>query len=496
MPINRRIPSASACHRGGGHRGVGTPTPSGRPATVRVGVPARHWPRTPISGPASCWAPFAAQGLELETVQFVTGLEAYQALAGGSVDLVTTGAVISNFPARGQGKAFLINAEEFGTAQLWVHPDSGIKTVADLKGQKIATTRGTTAHYFLLRALQHNGLDPAKDIEIVHQQMGNAVTAFIAGAVPAVATWMPFDGSIAKSAPDAVKIADASQFADAAILNGWSARNELHASDPELLRRFVRAWLPANEALATRPQEILTTLQPIRYREFTPAQLQSQYDACHWRPAAEWASRYRDGSVAQILDQVTASTSRSAPSPIRCPPQPTSTRARCRTCWRRVEHGRDHRDARHRTVEPARRAGRPACRAPGPGTRCRDHGGRPVRAPAADHGRHDPPRLRRAWRGVLPRPAPDARAAHRLASRFGEINVNRFFRAVDGYPEIAEVRKDAEHKKNIGGDWHTDHSYDEIPALGSILLAHGAARAAATRCSPACMRPMTRSRMA
>src|SRR5689334_5280606 len=40
-----------------------------------------------------------------------------------------------------------------------------------------------------------------------------------------------------------------------------------------------------------------------------------------------------------------------------------------------------------------------------------------------------------------------------LAGRFGEINVNRFFRAVDGYPQIAEVRKDAEHKKNIGGEW-------------------------------------------
>ena len=37
---------------------------------------------------------------------------------------------------------------------------------------------------------------------------------------------------------------------------------------------------------------------------------------------------------------------------------------------------------------------------------------------------------------------------------------------------IAEVRKEREHKKNIGGEWHTDHSYDEIPALGSILLAH------------------------
>ncbi len=58
-----------------------------------------------------------------------------------------------------------------------------------------------------------------------------------------------------------------------------------------------------------------------------------------------------------------------------------------------------------------------------------------------------------------------------FAERFGKININRFFKAAPGYPEIAEVRKEPEQKTNIGGGWHTDHSYDEIPALGSVLLA-------------------------
>lgn len=58
-----------------------------------------------------------------------------------------------------------------------------------------------------------------------------------------------------------------------------------------------------------------------------------------------------------------------------------------------------------------------------------------------------------------------------FAERFGAINVNRFFAAVDGHPQIAEVRKEADQKTNIGGDWHTDHSYDTEPALGSVLLA-------------------------
>lgn len=57
------------------------------------------------------------------------------------------------------------------------------------------------------------------------------------------------------------------------------------------------------------------------------------------------------------------------------------------------------------------------------------------------------------------------------AQSLGEIDVNRFFAPVEGHEEIAEVRKEPDQKFNVGGGWHTDHSYDEIPALGSMLLA-------------------------
>src|SRR5712692_6419047 len=58
-----------------------------------------------------------------------------------------------------------------------------------------------------------------------------------------------------------------------------------------------------------------------------------------------------------------------------------------------------------------------------------------------------------------------------FAGNFGPINVNRFFAHVAGHPQIAEVRKEPEQTRNIGGGWHTDHSYDAAPALGSMLLA-------------------------
>jgi taurine dioxygenase len=58
-----------------------------------------------------------------------------------------------------------------------------------------------------------------------------------------------------------------------------------------------------------------------------------------------------------------------------------------------------------------------------------------------------------------------------FARQWGEIDYNRFFPINDLYPEIALVQKEENQKVNIGGGWHTDHSYDAQPAMGSILLA-------------------------
>jgi taurine dioxygenase len=58
-----------------------------------------------------------------------------------------------------------------------------------------------------------------------------------------------------------------------------------------------------------------------------------------------------------------------------------------------------------------------------------------------------------------------------FARRFGDINVNRFFKSVNGHPLIAEVRKEPDQQQNIGGNWHADHSYDVAPAMGSLLYA-------------------------
>lgn len=58
-----------------------------------------------------------------------------------------------------------------------------------------------------------------------------------------------------------------------------------------------------------------------------------------------------------------------------------------------------------------------------------------------------------------------------FARRWGRINVNRFFKPVPDHPEIAMVLKEPDQRMAIGESWHTDHSYDQVPAMGSVLHA-------------------------
>ena len=53
-----------------------------------------------------------------------------------------------------------------------------------------------------------------------------------------------------------------------------------------------------------------------------------------------------------------------------------------------------------------------------------------------------------------------------FARRWGGIDINNYFPLTDEHPEIAVVRKRADQTTNIGGGWHTDHSYDQVPAMG------------------------------
>lgn len=246
---------------------------------------------------------FDREGIDFELHEFSTGPEVFEAMARGELDILSAGGVISNYLALDRGRGFLINDIEVATAQLWVRPELGVKGFADLRGKRIATTAKTTAHIFLDRALRANNINPS-EVEIVNRSMPAAVKAFIAGDVPAVALWVPFNIAVRDAVPAAIKLVDASAFyPQSAVLGGWVARNDYYAANRNVLGRIIRAWADANDQMVRNPAAAADALQ-VHYKQSRPADISEAFKAQKLYSSREWKRLYADGTVVRWLQQV------------------------------------------------------------------------------------------------------------------------------------------------------------------------------------------------
>lgn len=132
-------------------------------------------------------------GIPVQWIEFPAGPQLLEALNAGSIDIGSVGDSPPVF-AQAAGTQLIYVAASKGNPEsqgILVPANSTIKTVAELKGKKVAHNRGSSTHYLLVKALEEVGLKPS-DIQEVNLPPGDARVAFETGKIDAWAIWDPF----------------------------------------------------------------------------------------------------------------------------------------------------------------------------------------------------------------------------------------------------------------------------------------------------------------
>ncbi|KAB8313239.1 sulfonate ABC transporter substrate-binding protein [Erwinia endophytica] len=130
---------------------------------------------------------------QIKWVEFPAGPQMLEALNVNSIDLGSTGDIPPIFAQAAGADLLYVGSEppQPKAEVILVAKNSPIKTVADLKGHKVAFQKGSSSHNLLLRALQNAGLK-FSDIQPAYLTPADARAAFQQGDVDAWAIWDPY----------------------------------------------------------------------------------------------------------------------------------------------------------------------------------------------------------------------------------------------------------------------------------------------------------------
>ena len=191
---------------------------------------------------------FKNDGLEIQWTQSLGSNKALELLRSKSADFASTaGAAALLGRANGNPIKSIYLYDNPEWAALVTRTKSGISRLEDLKGKRVAVTRGTDPHIFLLRALASVGLTE-KDIELVPLQHADGKVALERGAVDAWSGLDPYTAQIEVEEGYAIFFRN----------KGWNSYGVLNVREafakehPDLVRRVLaiyekaRLWTLAN----------------------------------------------------------------------------------------------------------------------------------------------------------------------------------------------------------------------------------------------------------
>ena len=133
-------------------------------------------------------------------IEFPAGPQLLEGLNLGAVDVGYVGEAPPIFAQAAGAKFAYIGYDPAApeAEAILVPKDSGIRSVAELKGKKVVLNKGSNVHYLLVKLLEKNGLK-LTDIQAVYLPPADARAAFESGNVDAWVIWDPFSAAAEKS---------------------------------------------------------------------------------------------------------------------------------------------------------------------------------------------------------------------------------------------------------------------------------------------------------
>ena len=240
---------------------------SGMPATaqaqakgevqVRIGY-QKYGTLTLLKGRGTLEKRLAEQGVGVKWTEFPAGPVLLEGLNVGSIDFGTVGEAPPIFAqAAGANLVYVGNEPASPASEAIVVPKgSSLRTLADLKGKKIALNKGSNVHYLLLKALEKAGVAYA-DIQPVFLPPADARAAFERGSVDAWAIWDPFLAAAEKQLGARV-LADGKGLV--ANYQFYLASRTYAEKNPEILRIVLEEVAKVDDWGRNNPDEVATIL--------------------------------------------------------------------------------------------------------------------------------------------------------------------------------------------------------------------------------------------
>lgn len=198
---------------------------------------------------------FEKAGVTVIVHKFDSGRAVRDAMVAGRIDLGSLGAAPFVLgAAKGEMGALGTVAYAGGTLAVVASKKSGMKTVADLKGKKVASQLGSeTDHVFQNKIAPHYGLKPGADFQVINVKFHDHISALAGGSADAFAGVEPYP-SIAEVDGLGVVLTDYSKFDIVPLLLAVN-RPVLDRRADELVA-FLKGWLAAVKMFKDQPQRV------------------------------------------------------------------------------------------------------------------------------------------------------------------------------------------------------------------------------------------------